>query len=207
MDNTQMVRSFVGIDVPMSSGISHLQKYLEHQLGEVMPGSFIREPRLHITLAFLGDIESSLLVEESELDNILRQTAQQQNYSVRFRIASNIMQLGTNVIALEIDDSVHDLAKIASFLQQTLPTVINKPHLTFQPFLPHITQGRTSAEFRKQYRDLLLDTILPADSLRHSAQETVSSVASLVLYGSLGRKTLAEYEIGTRRRLSSSESH
>lgn len=191
---------FIGIDVPINTGIHQLQQRLASQLNQHEQDCFSIEIRPHITLLFLGLVELSHLNPDNNLTLLLSSAAQTVPPCIDFYVTSELLLLGRNAVAVRVEDTKGHLTTLASYLQQQANTVqplANKQH---QSWLPHITLGRLCTTGKKIYADTIHHRLLPSHYLEHLTG-SLWSASSLILYRARDRETIAAYELASGKQL------
>jgi 2'-5' RNA ligase len=195
----EFIRAFISVDIPIdfSRVKNYVKKYLDSNLGSPV---FIPEENQHLTLIFLGTIESKYLeniftlITDNISELILAEKAKNRKPLEGFylTIHNNLFGIRKKVIVFDLKTITHSGIDFLATLHDRLKNRLfpYASAMSTLNFIPHITIGTVKTERLNidKYNQLLnfLSTINPpvgARGPRHIPSETFN-IKSITLYQS-----------------------
>jgi len=181
------VRLFVAVDLPeaMRRGIAD---WLEAERGRLPRASWVRPENLHLTLAFLGDVESGQLsgLERALAGGVGRHAA----FAAATGPLGGFPERGPlRVIWIGLEPEA-ELGELAASTRRALDAA--GVAFDAKPFRAHVTLARARAPWPASWRERLAGSAPPRQCLR---VDSVSLVESELGPGGARYRTLAEISL------------
>lgn len=199
--NESTISVFVGVSLPPAFLMGAVQEQVRQAVNQRVPGIFTKEPRPHITLAYIGSVDKALVAANGALDQLLSQAARLVQEPLCVQVTHHAKILGSDAIVLLVNEHSGGLQKIAHFLHERLPSTLHKPAITFLPFVAHVTLGRVTPTFVHEQSEWLHRTLLPSVNSPYIDKTVTSCIDRIVLFRSHERGEIVTYQLGTGLRV------